>query len=102
MLLHLENSCSCGKGDEVVTYLKKRKVKTLNAVVSTHPDVDHVGGLSEVFSKLTVKSVKTYSKSDLNVWSAVLQFTHNKKNFLFTGDAETQAENDMLKAWCAF
>lgn len=120
----------------------------MNAVVSTHPDADHVGGLSEVFSKLTVKSVyaprvthttqayknfltavkkeglkikpaqkdvtipskdksvklrflgpvKTYSKSDLNNWSAVLQLTHNKKKFLFTGDAETKAENDMLKA----
>jgi competence protein ComEC len=37
-----------GKGDEVVEYLKKQKVKTLNAVVSTHPDAEYVGGLAEV------------------------------------------------------
>ncbi|HWK21642.1 MAG TPA: MBL fold metallo-hydrolase, partial [Ureibacillus sp.] len=37
-----------GTGDEVVAYLKKQKVKTLNAVVSTHPDADHIGGLDEV------------------------------------------------------
>ncbi|MEK4760741.1 MBL fold metallo-hydrolase [Viridibacillus sp. FSL E2-0187] len=137
-----------GKGDEVVAYLKKQKVKTLNAVISTHPDADHVGGLAEVIDTLKVKSVyapkvthstiayknfltsvkkkglkikvakkgvevptkaknitlkflgpvTTYSKSDLNNWSAVLQLTHSKKKFLFTGDAETKAENDMLKA----
>ncbi len=137
-----------GKGDEVVSYLKKQKVKTLNAVVSTHPDADHVGGLAEVIDTLKIKSVyapkvthttqayknfltavkkknlkikvakkgveiptksksitlkflapvKEYSKSDLNNWSGVLQLTHSKKKFLFTGDAETQAEKDMLKA----
>lgn len=136
------------KGDEVSAYLKKQKVKTLNAVVSTHPDADHVGGLAEVIDTLKVKRVyapkvthttqayknfltavkkknlkikvakkgveiptksksitlkflapvKEYSKSDLNNWSGVLQLTHNKKKFLFTGDAETQAEKDMLNA----
>ncbi|WP_234447622.1 MBL fold metallo-hydrolase [Viridibacillus soli] len=37
-----------GQGDEVVEYLKKQKVKTLNAVVSTHPEAEYVGGLAEV------------------------------------------------------
>lgn len=135
-----------GKGDEVVAYLKKQKVKTLNAVVSTHPDADHIGGLAYVINTMTVKKVyaprvshttqaykdfltavkkkglkittakqgveiatkaadnslkfiapvKEYSKSDLNDWSAVLLLTHNKKKFLFTGDAEEKAEKDML------
>lgn len=135
-----------GKGDEVVAYLKKQKVKTLNVVVSTHPDADHIGGLAYVINTMTVKKVyapkvshntqaykafltavknkglkittakqgveiatkatdnslkfiapvKTYSTSDLNDWSAVLLLTHNKKKFLFTGDAEEKAEHDML------
>ncbi|MFJ7831854.1 ComEC/Rec2 family competence protein [Peribacillus sp. NPDC097284] len=135
-----------GKGDEVVAYLKKQKVKTLNAVVSTHPDADHIGGLTYVIEKMKVKKVyapkvshttqayknflaavkkkglkitpakkgveiatqsknislnfiapvKTYSKSDLNNWSAVLLLKHNKKSFLFMGDAEEKAEKDML------
>ena len=135
-----------GKGDEVVAYLKKQKVKTLNAVVSTHPDADHVGGLAYIIKNMKVKAVyapkvshttqaykdfltavkkkglkikaakngvkittkakntslkfiapvKSYSKSDLNNWSAVLLLKHNKKTFLFTGDAETKSESDML------
>lgn len=135
-----------GKGDEVVAYLKKQQVKTLHAVVLTHPDADHVGGLAYVMTnlkvnavyapkishttqayksfltavkkkKLTIKKakngveiatkaknttlkfiapVKTYSNSDLNNWSAVLLLKHNKKSFLFTGDAEEKSEKDML------
>ncbi len=46
-----------GKGNEVVAYLKKQKVKTLTALVSTHPDADHVGGLAHVIKSLSVKSV---------------------------------------------
>jgi competence protein ComEC len=40
--------------------------------------------------------IKDYKKDDLNNWSAVLQLTYNKNKFLFMGDAETQAEKDML------
>nr|WP_322787040.1 MBL fold metallo-hydrolase [Viridibacillus arvi] len=46
-----------GQGNEVVAYLKKQKVKILNAVVLTHPDADHVYGLAEVIDTLKVKSV---------------------------------------------
>lgn len=135
-----------GKGDEVVAYLKKQKVKTLNAVVATHPDADHIGGLAYVIDKMTVKKVyapkishttqayknfltsvkkkklkittaktgveiytkaknislkfiapvRSYAKSDLNNWSAVLLLKYGKTSFLFTGDAEEEAEADML------
>jgi competence protein ComEC len=40
--------------------------------------------------------VKEYKTSDLNNWSAVLHINYNKTNFLFTGDAESQSEKDML------
>lgn len=40
--------------------------------------------------------VKSYAKSDLNNWSAVLHLKYNKNTFLFTGDAEQKAENDMI------
>ncbi|WP_373470800.1 ComEC/Rec2 family competence protein [Carnobacterium alterfunditum] len=135
-----------GKSPEVVKYLKKYKVSTLTAVVSTHPDADHVGGLAYVIKNMKVNKVyapnvshttqaykdfllsvknkklkitvakqgveiptiakditlkflapvKTYAKSDLNNWSAVLHLKHNKKAFLFMGDAEAKAETDML------
>ncbi|GIN86997.1 hypothetical protein J6TS2_33830 [Heyndrickxia sporothermodurans] len=133
-------------GNTVVSYLKKQKVKTINVMISTHPDADHMGGLDEVLKAFKVKSiyapkvshttqvyknfltavkkegvkiksaqkgvtvpikgvsakfvapVKTYSKSDLNDWSAVLRLTYGKKSFLFTGDAELKSETDMLKS----
>lgn len=135
-----------GKGPTIVNYLKKNNVKSLTTVISTHPDADHVGGLSYVIDKMKVSKVcapnvshttqaykdfllsvkkkklkittakqgvtiptkskdvnlkflapvKTYSKSDLNNWSAVLSLKHNKKSFLFTGDAENKSETDML------
>lgn len=119
---------------------------TLDAVVSTHPDADHVGGLAEVINSIEVKKVyapkvshttiayknfltavknqglkitqaktgveiptteenlslkfiapvTTYSQSDLNDWSAVLLLQNGNNKFLFTGDAEFPAEDDML------
>ena len=134
------------KGHDVVTYLKRQKVKTIDVMIATHPDADHIGGLDEVLDAFKVKSVyapkvshttkaykdflsavkrekvkiktakmgvtlpindksikmkflaptKSYAKSDLNNWSAVLHLKHNKNTFLFTGDAENKAEKDMI------
>ena len=134
------------KGHDVVAYLKKQKVKTIDYMIATHPDADHIGGLDEVLDAFVVKNVyapkvshttkaykdflqavkrekvkiktaktgvkiplkdksvqmnflapvKSYAKSDLNNWSAVLHLKHNKKTFLFTGDAETKSEKDMI------
>lgn len=137
-----------GRGDDILNYLHTNGINKLTAVVSTHPDADHVGGLSEIIRGIEVESIyaprvthtteaykqfllsvqekelkikvakngvsipgnsknlvmdfigptKEYSQSDLNDWSAVLKVTHGEKVFLFTGDAETPAENDMLDA----
>ena len=136
-----------GQGKVVTAYLKKNGVKKLNAVIATHPDADHIGGLITVIKSFKVSAVyapkvshtsqtykeflsavkskelkiktakqgvkintgtkavslsfiapvKTYNKTDLNNWSAVLLLKHNQKKFLFMGDAETKAENDMIK-----
>ncbi|MDC3413451.1 MBL fold metallo-hydrolase [Aquibacillus sp. 3ASR75-11] len=45
------------KGKDVVRYLKKEGITTIDLVVSTHPDVDHVGGLAHVLEELNVKKV---------------------------------------------
>jgi len=43
-------------GSNIVKQLnKKEKGMTLEAVISTHPDSDHSGGLQEVFKKMQVK-----------------------------------------------
>ena len=52
-------------GTKIVEMLNKReKNMTLEAVISTHPDADHVSGLSKVFKKMKVK--KFYYPSDVS------------------------------------
>lgn len=137
-----------GQGETVIDYLKQHGVNQLDAVISTHPDADHIGGLADIINLFPVKSVyaprithttiayrnflqsvksqglkikaakkgvqipvneqsldlhfigptKEYNKGDLNDWSGVLLMQHGDKKFLFTGDAETPAEDDMLEA----
>src|SRR5690606_8800028 len=41
-------------GSTVVAYLKSKNVKKLDYVVATHPDADHIGGLTAVLENFTV------------------------------------------------
>lgn len=68
---------------------QKLKIKTVQKGL-----VIPLKGVSAKF----VAPVKTYSKSDLNNWSAVLRLSYGSKSFLFTGDAELKSETDMLQS----
>lgn len=46
-----------GKGDDVVRYLKALGVGRLTAVIATHPDADHIGGLDTVLEAFDVDQV---------------------------------------------
>lgn len=46
-----------GKGDEVLAYLAEKGISTLTAVISTHPDADHIGGLATIIHEMNVESV---------------------------------------------
>lgn len=46
-----------GVGDEVVAYLRTRGISSLDYVVATHPDADHIGGLIDVLHSLNVKQM---------------------------------------------
>ena len=51
-------------GDEnsakiIKSYLKNKKVKTLDVVVATHPDSDHIGSLDDIIDNFDVEKIKT-------------------------------------------
>lgn len=45
-------------GETVVRYLKRRGIESLDAVVNTHPDEDHVGGLKDVLQSFPAASYR--------------------------------------------
>jgi competence protein ComEC len=131
----------------VLSYLRNRGIRTIDVLIASHPDSDHIGGMDEAIRTfsigffympkvihntqsyldvltaakakgLTIKTaqkgvtiaidpsvkvtmwgpVKAYPTDDTNDWSAVVSVSYGNTSFLFTGDAETKAENDMLSA----
>ena len=50
-------------GEKVVDYLKSLNVKTLDFVVATHPDVDHIGGMVDVLKAFKVETFIDSGKS---------------------------------------
>lgn len=48
---------SLNAGQNVVNYIKKAGITTLNVVVASHPNEDHIGGLISVFDSFDVERV---------------------------------------------
>lgn len=44
-------------GEKVVAYLRKAGVSTIDLLVATHPDADHIGGLEDVINNFTIQKV---------------------------------------------
>lgn len=44
-----------GRGYNIVDYLRKRDVESINLMIATHPHADHIGGLDEVLEAFPVK-----------------------------------------------
>ena len=130
------------QGTKVQSYLEYLGISSLDYLVLTHPDADHIGGADVVIYKFDCGTIlmpekkadtRTYddviqamkSKNytavhpevgdtyafgessftvlspaknyqDSNDCSIVLRLTHGSNTFLFTGDAEEEAEADML------
>lgn len=132
-------------GSTLVSYLRSRGIQKLDYIISTHPHLDHSGGLYDVInhfdvgtmymttayynhatyfkllSAISLKGIKTVSPtagtyfnlgsakvhflsptrpvteySGLNDTSIVVKVVNGENSFLFTGDAETIAENEMI------
>ncbi|WP_214779784.1 S-layer homology domain-containing protein [Bacillus sp. ISL-45] len=50
-------------GEKVVSYLKAAGVTSIDYLVATHPDADHIGGLIPVLNQIPVKNVIDSGKS---------------------------------------
>lgn len=131
-------------GPNVLTHLKKNRIKSLDVLIGTHPHSDHIGGLPKIIESMNIESfyippvahtsktfedmliaaknhnlnistlsigskiefdedislyflspLKDYGE-DLNNWSIVLKLDYLEKSFLFTGDMEYAAEQDII------
>lgn len=54
-------------GDKVVAYLKKAGVTSIDLLVATHPDADHIGGLVDVLKSFPVKKVLDSGKEHTTI-----------------------------------
>ena len=46
------------KSEKIIKrYLKKENIKSLDIVISTHPDSDHIGGLDYIINNFDVKEI---------------------------------------------
>ena len=44
-------------GEKVVSYLKEQRISSIDLLVATHPDIDHIGGLPHVMKEVQVKNI---------------------------------------------
>lgn len=133
-------------GESIVEYLHKNRINTLDYLVLTHPDIDHIGGATKLMNNLYVKKLLmpkmrkgtwTYLKTgttikarrvkvehplsgaeyafgeakikilnpaevvskEYNNSSMVIKLTYGKKTFLFSADAEKEAEEYMVEQY---
>lgn len=130
------------KGTLIQNYLKKQNIKSLDYLVLTHPDADHIGGAPVIITKFDINKVfvsnfekdnKTYQKliqaldykrlkyetpkvgtqyslgsatitilapnkeyDNPNDSSVALIVQNENNKFLFSGDAEEAAEQDII------
>ena len=71
-------------GDTVISYLKAQNVKRLDYVVATHPDADHIGGLTAVVNAFDVGEFINSGKNHTTVTYENLLETVLAKNIRYT------------------
>lgn len=82
-------------GDEdaqhiVKNYLKRKKVKSLDIIIATHPDTDHIGSLDYIVENFSVKSIYMPEQSvDSESYINLVNSCNSKKltpEYLYKGD----------------
>jgi competence protein ComEC len=75
---------------DVLTAIANKGLKPIEAKAGVKLDLG-----SELYAELLAPNSTGYH--DINDYSAVLRLVYGKNSFLFTGDAETQSESEMLR-----
>ena len=90
--MHLKSVILRKSYKNFLTSVKKKNLK----ITTAKTGVEIYTKASNISLKF-IAPVKSYTKSDLNNWSGVLLLKHGTKNScLQIGDAEEEAESDML------
>ncbi|MFI8577884.1 S-layer homology domain-containing protein [Rossellomorea aquimaris] len=93
-------------GEMVVSYLKQAGVDSIDLVVATHPDADHIGGLLDVLNDIPVKKVLDSGKAHTS--QTYLDYLNlvDQKNIAFevakTGQSIDLDPNVQIKVLHAF
>jgi len=74
---------------DLMTAIANKGLKPIEAKAGVKLDMG-----SEIYAELLAPNSSGYQ--DINDYSAVLRLVYGKNSFLFTGDAETQSESEML------
>lgn len=86
-------------GDRVVDYLKSQGVDDLELVIASHPDIDHIGGMHEVFEAFqverfldcgTVFNTDTYRGLMNDVVSEGCQYGSDQNEMITYGDLKIE------------
>ena len=88
--------------NSIESFLNKKEIKKLDAVIATHPHSDHIGSMKRIIDDYVEVRVLSPIKGNdyeqnLNDMSLVVKVTYGETSLLLTGDAEKTAEAIMLK-----
>ena len=98
------------KGTAIQNYLKKQKIKSLDYLILTHPDTDHIGGAPVIITKFEIAKVFVSNfEKDSNSYRKLIQAlddkslkgltpTVNSKYKLGTAEFTILAPNDTYDA----
>ena len=103
--------------ESLIPYFKRNQISSLDYLLITHEDYDHMGGREELINQGYIKNIINENTvfpfnfngiyiNNLNIWqnefkeknnkSYVLSFKVNNKSWLLMGDAEEKVEKKML------
>ena len=83
--------------DNILQVLNEEKVKTIDNLIITHPDQDHVGGAFKVLNNVDVKNVYVPYILDLTLfpkYQSVIEFLQDKDARFITSDSYKLIKGD--------